>query len=344
MIKESNFLPLFLFDTKYRIWRHLLFIVVGAVITFNQVFIAYQDSQGILGNRIYLICFSQFVLYVMAMYFNYFYLTPKFLLKGKYIVYSIMLCVLVFSLPTLSILEEYWVRNALGLPHRISSYTSPLILVDNLAACMITAICFCGVSVVIVFRNWITGNEHVSQLEREHLKSELNKLKGQLIAPAFLSETLRNASDSVEMDPEKTTGMLMQLGQLLRYQLYDCNRDKILLKSELNFLTKFLELEQLNRFDIQYDIHIEGDISKVFVSPMLFFPLVQYAIVDNVSLDLLFSLENRSLSFICKSDGKKELGDDALSLIKKRLELQYPGKHALMVSPGMTGLKIAISE
>src|SRR5690554_2058466 len=108
MINESNFMQFFLFDAKYRLWRHLLFIVVASIITFNQVFVAYQDSQGILGSRIYVICLFQFILYVLAMYVNYFYLTPKFLLKGRYIAYSITLCVILFSLPTLSILVEYW--------------------------------------------------------------------------------------------------------------------------------------------------------------------------------------------------------------------------------------------
>ena len=341
-IKERTFLPRFLFDANYRIWRHLLFIVVVAIITFNQVFIAYQDSQHVLGSRIYFICFSSFVLYLVAMYFNFFYLAPTFLLKGKYITYSIALCVIVFLLPTLSILGEYYVRNALGLPHRISSYTNPLILVDNLATCMIAVICFCGVSLLMLFRNWIIGNEQVSRLEGEHLQSELNKLKGQ-IAPAFLSRTLRNASASVETNPGKTTGMLMQLGQLLRYQLYDCNRDKILLKSELTFLTKFLALEQLNNTGIQYHIDTGGDLSKVFVSPMLFIAIVQSTIEDRVSLTLSFNLDHEMLSFICKSDDKSELNADALSLIKKRLELQYPKRHTLMSSPGMIALKIAVS-
>lgn len=342
-IKENSFLPLFLFDSKYRIWRHLLFIIVGAIITFNQVFIVYQDSQSVLGNRIYLICFSSFVLYLIAMYFNYFYLAPKFLLNGKYIIYAIVLCIIVFLLPTVSIAGEYWIRNELDLPHRITSYASPLILIDNLSASVITAICFCGISVIMLFRKWISGNEQVARLEGEHIKSELNKLKGQ-ITPAFLSKTLRNASLSVELEPQKTSNMLMQLGQLLRYQLYDCNRDRILLKSEIDFLTKFIELEQLNNPGIQYHIHIEGNINNTFVSPMLFISLVQCIITDSSVLDLSFERENKTLVFTCKSDNKKPLSNDMFSSIKQRLELQYSNKYTLVLKPEIVKLKIEISE
>lgn len=342
-IKENSFLPLFLFGSKYRIWRHLIFILVGAIITFNQVFIAYQDSQSVLGNRIFLICFSSFAAYLIAMYFNYFYLTPRFLLKGKYIVYTIALCIIVFLLPMLSIAGEYWVRNMLGVSHRITSYTSLLILVDNLSTTVITAICFCGVSVVMLFRKWITGNQLVARMEGEHIRSELNKLKGQ-IAPAFLSKTLRNASVSAESEPQKTSGMLMELGQLLRYQLYDAGRDRILLKSEINFLTKFIELEQKNNPGVQYCIHTEGDIKNIFVAPMLFISLVQCVITDNNTLDLSFKLEDRTLTFVCKTDAEKPLDNDVFSLVKQRLELQYPEKYTWVANSKMIELKIEIAE
>lgn len=342
-IKENSFLTLFLFDPHYRIWRHLIFIVLGAIITFNQVFLAYQDSQSILGNRIYIICFSSFMLYLIATYFNYFYLTPKFLLKNKCMVYTIALCILVFLLPTLSITGEYWVRNRLDLPHRITSYTHPLILIDNLSATVITAICFCGVSVIMLFRKWITGNEQVVLLEEVHIKSELNKLKGQ-VAPDFLFQTLRNVSATIELEPQKASGMLMQLSLLLRYQLYDAGRDRILLKSEINFLTKFLELEQTNHLNIQYHIHIEGNINHVFVSPMLFISLIQCVITRSNALDLSFKLEDKTLIFTSKSDNDKPLERDAFSSIEQRLQLQYPGKYRLTLNPEMVELKIDISE
>ncbi|PRD45002.1 histidine kinase [Sphingobacterium haloxyli] len=341
--KEDSFLPLFLFDPRCRIQRHLLLILVGAIITFNQVFVAYQDSQYILGNRIYLICFSSYVLYLMGMYFNYFYLTPKLLLKNKYIAYIIILSMTVLSLPTLSIFIEYWVRQHLGLPHRISSYTSPLILVDNLATSMVAIICFCGISVVLLFRHWTGGISYINRLEEEHIRSELDKLKGQ-IAPAFLSRVLKDASAAIGIDSKKSTDMLMQMGQLLRYQLYDCDREKILLQSELNFLAKYLELERLSRPDIRFHLRTEGDINRVFISPMLCITLTQYAMEDSKFLDLHIYVENNILFFRCKSDGTKKYSNDSFPLIKRNLELKYPEKHNLVRSKGHIELTIDFSE
>ena len=334
-ITESNPLSRVLFASEYRLIRHLTFVVIIATIAFNQVFIAYQNSENILGNQIYLICIAQLALYLLAIYFHYLYLTPQLLLGGRHIAYITVLFVIVITLPTLSILGEYWVRNHLNLPHRISAYSSPLILIDNLAASTITAICICGVSAGRVFREWVAGNDRVHQLEREHLQSELNKIKEQLVAPSFLSRTLRKASDATGEDPQITSCILMQLGELLRYQLYDCNRDRVLLKSEVDFLDRLLGLERLIRSDFQFEIRTEGDINKLFVAPFLFSSLVQPMMGEHTSIEVNFTFENGSLSFKCTSDGGKSLDSETLSLISQRLELKYPERHSMISGAGM---------
>ena len=342
-IREHNFLPRLLFDSNFRIWRHLIMLIVVAIITFNQVFVAYQDSQSVLGNRIFLIGLSSYATYLIAMYFNYFYLAPHYLLKGRYGVYAIALLILVFALPTLSIAGEYGLRNSLDLPHRITSYTNPLILVDNLSTSFITLICMCSVSAIMLFRELIKGNEQVGQLEKEHVKSELSKLKGQ-IAPLFLSKTLRNVSSLARTEPQRSSDILMKLGQLLRYQLYDCNREKVLLKSEMNVLHRFVELEQLTNPDVQYRFRVEGELNHIFVSPMLFIPLVQCVVADSTSVEVYFTLKDETLNFTCTSDARKPLEEDALSLIEQRLELQYPGTYTLESTPGKVELQIKVTE
>lgn len=341
-ITNNHTLPTFLTDSKYRTWRHLIFGIIGTIIVFNQVFIAYQDCSSILGNRIYLICFSSCFLYFVAIYFNYYFLVPRFLLKNRYGIYSIILSAIVFLLPTIAIIQEYWVRNFFDLPHRITSYTNPLILVDNLASCTMTVICFLCVTIVQLFNSWVKKNEHVNRLEYEHTKSEVNKLKGQ-ITPGFLSKILNHTSELVKTNPQKTTDMLMKLGQLLRYQLYDCNREKVLIKSEINFLSNFLALEQINENRFQYQIETKGNFNNIFVSPLLFISLIQNTVENSSSLNLTFNIENEMLFFQCKSDNESGPTDEELFSIKKSLDLQYPGKHTLLLEPGIIDLQIDIA-
>ncbi|MDH6305291.1 hypothetical protein M2459_002391 [Parabacteroides sp. PF5-5] len=341
-IRKNYIFSPFLIDPKYRIWRLILIAIIGLIITFNMVFVAYQDCSKLLGNRVYLIAVSTFLLYAVAMLFNYYYLIPRFLLKGKYILYSVFLVVVVFLLPMASVLQEYWVRNTWDLPHRITSYANPLILVDNLALCMLVLICFFGMSALALLRSWIERKEHLNRMEQEHLLSEINELKGQ-VTPAFLSKTLTNASLLVKTNPRKATEMLMQLGLLLRYQLYDCNREKVLLKSEISFLENFLRIEQINKEELVYSVETKGDINNTFISPLLFISLIQNMIENSSIIKLFFSLEDQSLLFRYESDNERKMDEDEAYTIKRRLDLIYPDKYTLLLETGIIELRIDTS-
>lgn len=343
-INESNYIfhPL-LIDPKYRVWRYLFFGIVGAITTFNLMFIAFQDVSHLLGNLIYLICLFAFAVFAVILLFNYYYLVPKFLLKGRYVVYSILLAVAVFLLPTISVGTEYFVRTTLDLPHRITSYTNPLILVDNLSSSMIASICVLGSSVIAILQQWISRRRQIGEMEYEHHQSEVNKLKGQ-ITPAFLSKTLTNASALVKTDPKKATELLMKLGQLLRYQLYDCNRDRVLLRSEISFLNNFLTAMQMNNEGAQFEIHTEGNLNNVFVSPLLFISLIQDLIEDGRPLQLFFTLNGEKLHFRCESENRTELSPDKIDLIKRRLDLLYGDKYDLHSEAGIVELTLDVTE
>lgn len=323
-------------------WKYLFFALAGMIITFNMTFVAYQDISRMLGNRIYLVCFSSFILFAVAILFNYYTLIPGLLLKGKYAMYSVIIGAIVLLLPALSIVQEYIVRSAFSLPHRITSYTSPLILVDNLASSLMYLICFLGISAIPFLRQWTEQRTRIEQMEYEHLNSEINKLKGQ-ITPSFLSSTLTHASASVRVNPKKATEMLMQLGSLLRYQLYDCNREQVLLNGEINFLRNFLYVEQMNRNDFDYEVCVEGDVNRVLLPPLLFVSLIQEVMADSTVLRLYFTVAEYSFCFRFYYNGKNEPDNQEIESIKRRLEMQYPGKYALTQQAGEIGFNIDIS-
>ncbi|MEJ0102280.1 MAG: histidine kinase [Bacteroidota bacterium] len=55
-------------------------------------------------------------------------------------------------------------------------------------------------------------------------------------------------------DPEKASQVLMKLSDLLRYQLYDSARNKVLLTADIHFLTDFLNLEKIRRDNFEFSI------------------------------------------------------------------------------------------
>ena len=117
----------------------------------------------------------------------------------------------------------------------------------------------------------------INELERSKTLTELEQLKNQ-INPHFLFNMLNNANVLTKKDPEKASQVLMKLSDLLRYQLYDSSRDKVLLTSDIHFLEDFLNLEKVRRDNFDYMISKEGNLSGVFIPPLLFISFVENAV------------------------------------------------------------------
>lgn len=341
MVENNSRLAGFLIDGKYRIWRYVFFVLVGFIITSSMVFVAYMDCYAQLGNRIYLLSLSSCLCYSLAMLFNYHYLVPRFLLKGRYAAYTLILLVTAFLLPTLSVAQEYGVRTIWNLPHRITSYTSPLIWIDNLSSSILLLMCFLGVSAILLFRQWKSQEEQLDRMEYEHYQAEVNKLKGQ-ITPSFLSHILLHAAASLQTNSRKASALLMQLSRLLRYQLYDCNRERVLLSSEINHLNHFLGIRQLSSPPFEYEIHAAPELTNCFIPPLLFISLVQSIEAECtwVKLDFTSDSESKCLSFSCESDRKNGWSVSEIASLRKRLDLHYPSKYTLSFEKQRIELKI----
>jgi hypothetical protein len=330
----------FLTDSKWRIWRHISLILILLIISFNQVFIIYQDNAAFLGNNIYWICLGALTTYLIMVYFNLYIWVPVYLLKKKYKSYVVVVSLSIFSLLVLLLIQEYEVRSFFELPHRIRLYTNPLILVDSLASFAIMIICLAGTTVTKVLKKWIFEKQHVEKLEQEHIQSEVEQLKEQ-IAPNFLSQVFTSSSGLIKTDPDKASEMLMSVGELLRYQLYDCSREKVLLNSEISFLTKYLNLERLLRSDFDYELSIKEGYKNIAISPLLFIPFVQKIIekINNeehsVFLELAFNVTTESLIFTCQADNCFILLNEDFTSVQKRLELLYTNNYTLSITENM---------
>lgn len=152
-------------------------------------------------------------------------------------------------------------------------------------------------------------------LEVQNLRSEIEMTKKQ-ISPSFLSRVLNSSASCAQLNPENASDILVKLSKILRYQLYDCNREKVLLKSEIEFLTNYLYLEKVCYTNLVFFIHkdekMEAEMEALFVSPLLFLPLVQSRL-KNIRkehqafiLSLKFIRIGSDLLFMCYDDQTPE--------------------------------------
>jgi hypothetical protein len=117
-----------------------------------------------------------------------------------------------------------------------------------------------------------------SQLETRLVEAQLQALQRQL-QPHFLFNTLNTISALMHRDVDAADTMIARLSDLLRLSLQGTGIQEVPLKQELDFLAKYLEIEQTrfrDRLTVAFDI--EPDTLDVLVPNLLLQPLVENAI------------------------------------------------------------------
>ncbi|MEO1485997.1 MAG: histidine kinase [Bacteroidota bacterium] len=120
-------------------------------------------------------------------------------------------------------------------------------------------------------------------LEKQLLLSELNTLKAQL-SPHFLFNTINNVVSTIEQGKnEVASGMLIRLGEFLRICLEESQHKMIPLQKELDFIKKYLEIEQFRNPDLNVVIQSESEERNILVPSFILQPLVENAIKHGIS-------------------------------------------------------------
>ena len=121
------------------------------------------------------------------------------------------------------------------------------------------------------------------ELRNTALKSELTAIKAQL-NPHFLYNVFNTINASIPKEMEQTREMVAELSDLFRYQLRASREDMVPLRDELDFVRKYLDLEQ-KRFEdrLQIQIHVKKHLLNREVPPMLLQPLVENSVKHGIS-------------------------------------------------------------
>jgi sensor histidine kinase YesM len=197
-----------------------------------------------------------------------------------------------------------------------------------------------------IFR-YITNRVRSEKLEKERrseqLVSELRFLRSQ-VSPHFLFNMMTNMVALARQKSELLEPSLLKLSDLLRYMLYDANKDRFLLSQEISYLRSYIELQQL-RFgeglDLVLDI-VEHE-PDCYIEPMLLLPFVENAfkhgigMVPNPFIKISIALRDNKMYFSVTNNynrsnhSKDESSGIGLANVKNRLNLLYPNKYDLSI-------------
>ena len=181
--------------------------------------------------------------------------------------------------------------------------------------------------------------KRLEQLEKENLEQQLEYLKYQ-INPHFLMNTLNNIHALVDIDPEKSKQTILELSKMMRFVLYEGNKQVVPLDREIAFQQNYIQLMKLRYTDkVKITVDVPKSLPNKEVPPLMFITFVENAFKHGVSyrqasfIDIAISIEEDKLVFDCrnsripKEDDKH--GGVGLANVKKRLELIYGNRYTL---------------
>jgi hypothetical protein len=176
-----------------------------------------------------------------------------------------------------------------------------------------------------------------ARLQTELAAARLRALKAQL-QPHFLFNTLNVILPLIYRDPDAASRTLVLLGELLRASLERDATALIALSEELEFLHKYLQIQQARFADrLEIRFHVDDDALDAPIPSLLLQPLAENAIKHGISkhrgagiLDICCRLEGTFLALrVWNTAGGDDEGPAdhshgiGLSNIRERLDLIY---------------------
>ncbi|SFW37978.1 sensor histidine kinase [Cellulophaga fucicola] len=319
------------FDINYK--HHIIFWCIYFI--FNSLRYSNIHQDFMLSFHMNLIGFP---IHMAIAYFNVYYLMPKFVFKKKYFSYTISVIATLLVMLLVKYYATYyfigpnvWPEGPEELEGLTLNYATTMMVGELYVSSFVAAI-----KLTI---DWLKEHSKLHELEKRQLSTELRFLRSQ-VSPHFFFNTLNNVYSLTLEKSDRAPEVILKLSELMRYLLYATKKNKQDLKSELDCIQNYLDLERL-RFDESLNINfsISGDLENKRISPMLLIPVIENCfkhgasknigdmIIDidvQVSEDFLhFKVSNTIPVHSPESLIPIRSGGIGLSNLKKRLELGY---------------------
>lgn len=339
-IKQQALLLKFLKNKKLAVLRHVLLLAPLAsafIPNFSEA--AKKDIHfheviiPIYKHGIFMFSISVFIIYI-----NILILIPQLLFKNRYLFYTLTFIGSGFVF----YLAEYFHGNYvfkglekyIGLPgFNIKD------IIDNTIIPMIFLGATAGYK---VFKKWIIDIQQLNELQKAQLQDELTNLKNQ-VNPHFLFNTLNNLDTLIQTDTVRASKLVHDLSDILKYQIYESNKELVLLSKDIEIMSQFLMLEKIRREKFEFEINRPDNISGILIHPLLFINFIDNALKhsnDNRKesyLIIKFKIAEKFLFFYVENSKpafriQKEKGGFGLKNIQRRLDLLYGDEYQLQLN------------
>ena len=313
--------------TTYEI-RAISVLSVGLCIT--GIFESYPDRPDF--RIVFTLLLVYVIIFISVLVTNYYRQKKGLPTLSKSLINKLMFWAIVIGVGSIiTMIEQYGDSDALII---IAFFYFPLLL--------------------ILIMRWVFKQmRSVLALKNENAKTELLHLKSQ-VNPHFFFNMLNNLYGLVGTDAKKAQDLILKLSDMMRYSIYEGEKELVTLEEEVDYLKNYIELHKM-RYRKDIDIKFTSDISENHkVMPLLFIILLENAFkhgVENLTKDAYvyvnISTQGNDIQFTVENnfDSTEITKNHGIGLknLKRRLELGYLNKHSLSVTSTNEIYKVALT-
>ncbi len=314
-----------------KIWWQELFILMFSFILFTlNDWILIKSWRGVWSGCAY------FLLLYSHAQLNRYFLLPLILKKHRPLLYFFASAVLLFLFSILLYeVATLWIYKNCFL-YKSSEQKSYIFQAATLVATLI-----CILSVTIIFK-FYRENKRLDKESLLYNKAQLTSLKEQL-NPHFLFNTFNTLYGISLQYPERTPKLIMDVSQLMRYQL-ESNVANVPLEDEINFINSYIELER-ERVGYRCKITFSSSVDKentYRIAPMLLISFIENAFKhgtctsEKCFVDVELKAVNGHFDFMVRNsipEKKSKIASTKIGLknTMERLKLLYGSDHSIII-------------
>ena len=312
-------------------WQEIAILIFSFVLFTLNDWILILSWKGFLSGLVYF-----FILYSHAQV-NRFFLLPVLLKEHRPLIYLLLttLLILVFSVILYEMSTQFLYKNCfLYKTAQQKSYHFQLATLTGTLVCILGSI--------QLLEHYRDQKKKTNRVLLNN-QVQLNALKGQL-NPHFLFNTFNTLYGISLQYPERTSDMIMQVSQLMRYQLENSAKELVSLEDEITFISSYIELEKERvgyRCEIDYQYHTDQE-KQYAIAPMLLITFIENAFkhgtcaIENCFVRITINVREGKLHL--KIDNsipqkKRNIVSTKIGLRNtlERLEIIYPNRHTIAI-------------
>ena len=284
-----------------------------------------------------------YLLFVIANYYiQEYYAITRLLHRRKYLLFAVCLFASIAVSALIRTPLAIWLQVHVFLP----GHPAP-------DAGIVFGVSFLNILIWVVFSvsvqqviEKIGFRQRVDAMERQRTRDELDFLKAQF-NPHFLFNSINSIYGHIDRRNAKAREMLLSFSEMLRYQLYECNVEKIVIEKELQYIRHYVALQQERKEEsLRVHLDIPETVAGFTIAPLLLITFVENAFKyvsthEDGTNEVLISLRKDRDQLVFRAYNTKDgtaarrgtgLGGIGIANARRRLDLQYPGRHRLTIT------------